>query len=214
MKITYSNESYERQFNDLIVAAYSECQKILIGIPIDIEFSFKNNCANEITGVGGSSISRKIINLAVIDNFQNLDLQTENLRGAIFHELFHIQQDFTVDKQPFNALESAIYEGCGLVFERSHAGVNAAYGSYESNTETELTKWFNEIKKIGIEYSYDKPTWQTWAFYHKEYNEKWIIYKVGSWLIDCLLVHNKLDILDLMDKSAGEIIEMLTDLKI
>lgn len=101
-----------------------------------------------------------------------------------------------------------MYEGSAIAFEREYAKNDAAYGDYSTHTDEQLQGWLNEIKSVGTRYFEDEETWQRWAFYHPEYDQKWIVYKVGSWLVDRILSTNNLDILDLKDKTAQEIVAL------
>lgn len=204
----FSDEPFESQFVPLVDGAYSGVQKILDNVPEKLNIKFTDNGGSDITGVGGFSLSHDQINLAILKNFKDRTAQRHNLRSTVFHESFHVQQGFTYSDSPFTALEAAIYEGSAIAFERDYANNSAAYGDYSTYTKEQLEGWLNEIRAIGTDYFENEETWHKWAFYHPEYNQKWIIYKVGSWVVDKILTDNHLDILDLKDKSASEIAEL------
>lgn len=207
--IQFSDEDFETQYVSVVEQAYSDAQNLLPDLPATINIRFTDNGADSKTGVGGFTVSDKQINIAVLKDFHDRDLQNKNLRGVFFHESFHVQQGFTFDKSPFTALESAIYEGCAVIFERQQTETLATYANYSDHTDEQLQSWLNEIHKVGNEYFEDTDVWHKWAFYHPEYDQKWIIYKVGTWLVDNILKENNLDILDLKDKSAAEITKLI-----
>lgn len=206
--IQFSDEAFESPFVPLVENAYSEATGLLDKLPEVVDIKFTDNGASEDTGVGGFAVSGNQINLATLKNFRDHAAQRKNLRATVLHESFHIQQGFTFDKSPFTALDSAVYEGCAVVFERKYADNAAKYADYSQNTNEELGRWLDEIRNVGAEYFEDTDTWHRWAFYHPDYNQKWIIYKVGTWLVDRLIKEDKIDVLDLKDKSAGEIMEL------
>lgn len=207
--IQFSDNDFEAEYVPVVEQAYSDVQKLLTDLPAAINIKFTNNGADSETGVGGFTVSGEQINIAILKDFPNRELQTKNLRGVIFHESLHIQQEFTFDKSPFTALEAAIYEGCAVVFEQQYTNTAASYADYSMHADEQLHTWLDEIRTIGNEYFESTDIWHKWAFYHPEYDEKWIIYKVGSWLVDNVLKENNLDILNLKDKSPDEIITLI-----
>jgi uncharacterized protein YjaZ len=207
--VEFSNEPYERQFISLIDESYMEMLGLLDRIPATLNIVFAEG-ASDMTGVGGFAAAGDQINLAVLEDFEDKALQKRNLQAVILHETFHIQQGFTFDKSPFSGLEALIYEGCAVACEKTHGGT-ASYADYQNNTKADLYKWLDELKQVGTEYFEDRETWQKWAYYHPDYDERWIIYKVGSFIIDELLKARQIDILDLKNKSADEIMAMLEE---
>lgn len=204
--INFSNETFESQFAPVVNAAYTHSLKLLDKLPETINIKFTDNGASDITGVGGFTESKTQINIAILEQFEDQEVQQSNLYATVMHEAFHVQQGFTHKDAPFTALDSAIYEGCAIAYEREYAKGSAIYSDYGSIPETTLRKWLEDIKLVGMEYFEDANTWHKWAFYHPEYDQKWIIYKVGAWLVDSILLANNVGILDLKDKMAGEIL--------
>lgn len=206
--IEFSDESFESQFVPLVEDAYAKALRLLDKLPDPLNVKFTYNGASEDTGVGGFSVSDKQINFAILKGFTDRTTQENNLRGVILHESFHVQQGFTYEKSPFTALEAATYEGAALIFEQQYAGISASYGDYGLCSDEELRGWLDEIRAVGTAYFDEPGVWEKWAFYHPEHDQKWIIYKVGSWLVNRILEENNLDVLDLKDRSANEIIEL------
>lgn len=206
--ISFSNKDFESQFVPIVNSAYNDAKKLLDNVPETINIKFTENGGSDVTGVGGFSFSPSQINLAILKNFDDRGIQKNNLRSTVFHESFHIQQGFTYTDSPFTAIDAAVYEGSAIAFERNYANNSAAYGNYAYYSEEQLQKWLDEIRTVGLDYFEKEETWHKWAFYHPEYDEKWIIYKVGSWFVDKILSTNQLDILDLKDKSANQILRL------
>jgi len=204
----YSDEKFESQFVPLIQDAYADVQNILEKVPKTLQIKFKEGFGSEITGVGGYASSKNQIELGVVSNFNDPGLQRKNLRSVIFHESFHINQGFTYENSPFTALDSMIYEGCAVKFERDYGDNDAIYCDYSMHSNAQLMQWLDEIKQVGTEYFEDLDTWHKWAFYHPEYKEKWIIYRVGSFVLDNILENSGHDIIDFKDKSANEIFKL------
>ncbi len=206
--IQYSDEKFESQFVPMLEDAYAEIRGLLENVPEKLLLKFADNGGSDITGVGGFAFSHEQVNLAVLKGFHDRELQRQNLRSAFFHESFHLQQGFTYADSPFTALDAAIYEGSAVKFERDYGKNEAIYGDYSPYSEEQLRQWLDEIGEVGTEYFENEETWRKWAFYHPEYDEKWIVYKVGSWVLDTVLTSNKMDIIELRDKSSREILEL------
>ena len=204
--IKYSDMSFEPQFTPLVNEAYEQAKALLGNLPEDVDIVFTDQGASELMGVGGFAESADQINLCIQKGFRNRELQWRNLYGTVMHESFHLQQGFTFDKAPFTALESSIYEGCAVVFEREYSESSVEYADYSRNTDEQLQGWADEIESVGTRYFEDTETWERWAFYHPEYDQQWIIYKVGSWMVDRVLRENQLQILDLQNSSAQQIL--------
>lgn len=205
----FTDEPFESSLIPIIDAAYDEARLVLDKTPETIEINFTESGASDITGVGGFANTHNQINIALIKDFQDKVLQEDNLRGTVLHESFHIHQGFTFDKSPFTALEAAMHEGCAVIFEQQYTTHPVVYADYSTHSDQELQKWLDEIKAVGTKYFEDYDTWQRWAFYHPEYEQKWIIYKVGAWLVGEILKKRHLTILDLKDMTATEIYKLI-----
>lgn len=169
---------------------------------------FTDTGASEDTGVGGFAQSSHQLNLSVLENYDDTVTQHKNLRGVVYHELLHIRQGFTYDNAPFTALEAAVYEGCAVTFEQQYADAPASYADYDQYSEEKIKGWLDEIRSVGVAYFQDKAVWEKWAFYHPEYEQKWLIYIVGSWLVQGILKKKNLDVLDLRDMSAKQVLAL------
>lgn len=206
--INFSNEAVKAKFIPVIEDAYIEAKKLLPDIPEVIKIKFTDNGASDDTGVGGFAESAEQINIALLETFDDTEVQSDDLRGTVMHELMHVKQGFTFDQAPFTAFDAAVYEGCAVTFAEVYAHNNVTYADYSDCTNEQLQGWLDEIKKVGTAYFKDTDTWHKWAFYHPEYKQKWIIYKVGAWLVNKVLSETGKDILDFQDMKASEIIEL------
>lgn len=204
----YTDRSFEPQYVPFIGEVYDEAATLLDRLPETANIRFSDEAPIDSIGVGGNAASCDSISIAINKDFRNRSEQLRNLRSTVLHEAFHLQQGFTRQQGPFTALESAAYEGCATVFEREYADNAVLYGAYEQHPEEELRQWLSEIRTVGTQYYYDKETWQRWAFYHPEKQQQWIVYKLGTWLVDRVLRENQLDILDLRDKTATEVLSL------
>jgi hypothetical protein len=210
--VSFSDKAFEADWVSVIDQAFSDTLKLLTHLPDTLDIAFTEEGAEQSTGVGGFSVSPHRINIALMKDFHDIALQKSNLRGVIFHELFHVNQGFTCAQSPFTALDAAVYEGCAVVFEREYGGGVAIYADYHQHTDEELSGWLEQLRNVGTQYFEDHDTWQKWAFYHPELDQKWIIYKVGAWLIERILAQHNLSILDLADKKPAEIMSLAAPL--
>ncbi|MBC7564952.1 hypothetical protein H7100_01830 [Candidatus Saccharibacteria bacterium] len=207
--IHYTNQETEKSFETIIEASYQEVRQYLKHIPekLDIYFGDKSIIIPE-TGVGGFAYSHGIMTLAIDEDFPDKKKQNAELRATVFHESFHISQHFTGEEGFQTALNSAIYEGCATVFERAYAGTRAIHGDYSAHSDEQLESWLIELKAVGSSYFEQKGVWEKWAFYNEDLDQRWIVYKTGTWLIDRILQKTGLDILDLQDKTAEQILAL------
>lgn len=205
LNIKYSDESFESSYTEIVENAHHDTSKLLKNLSSDLTIEFKDNGASDETGVGGFAVSPNQLNVAVYKDFSDSATQQRNLRAVVFHELFHINQGFTHEQSPFTALQAAVYEGCAVTFEREYGGGEAIYADFSEHSDEELADWHHQLEQVGLKYFEDTDTWLRWAQYHTELNQKWIIYKVGTWLVERILVENNLNILDLQNKMPEEI---------
>jgi len=208
--ISFSDETFEKDWVPLLERAFSDAKKLLTRLPASFNIAFAAEGAEDSTGVGGFSVSPTRINIALTKDFHDRELQERNLRGVLFHELLHVNQGFTFEQSPFTALDAAIYEGCAVIFEQKYGDGVAIYADYHSHSDVELSGWLEQLRKVGTKYFEDYDTWQRWAFYHPELDQKWIIYKVGAWVIEDILARNALTVLDLANKTSTEIMHLAT----
>lgn len=205
--INYSSQEFEKPFEDIINKSYDEVRELLPKLPKKIQIYFTNSGIVKELGVGGYAYSNKVISIALDPSFKDKETQKSELRSMIFHESLHIYQNYTGTGISYTPLEGAVYEGMATVFEKVYAGKLQPYGNYSSNSGTQLQDWSNQLGNFNEEEFNSDDNYDKWKFYHPELKERWIVYKVGTWMIDKILENNNLDILDLKDKTAREIID-------
>ena len=205
--IHYEEKSTEEPFVPMIEKSYEEVRGYLTHIPdpVKIYFDDEDRVIPEL-GVGGFALSRDTITLSVQKDFEDKVAQAKNLHGTIFHESFHLAQHYTGADGYHPAVNAAIYEGCAEVFEREYTESNSIVGDYSAHSQQELEAWLEALKEVGSSYFEEEGVWEKWAFYNEELKQRWIVYKTGTWLVDRVLKETGLDILDLQDKSAEEIL--------
>lgn len=206
--INYQNELVERSFEKKISQYYDEARKLLPTIPETIKIYFSDYGILEDTGIGGYAYAHDIITVSINPDFEDKDKQEAAIRPTIFHESFHLCQNYTGEGPNYTALEGAVYEGMATVFEGMYADTFEPYGDYDQATTDKLKKWIEELQKFGPEYYDDEKIYSAWKFYHPELKEQWIAYKVGTWITDQVLKNNKLTILDLSTKTAEDILKL------
>lgn len=206
--INYTNKNVQEALVPTISRAYDETKTLVHDLPETLRLYFMDEGIVPESGIGGSAYDHETMNISFDAEFAHKELQLSELRATIFHEAFHIKQKFTFQSFPNSALEAAIYEGCATVFEREYGQGIAPYGKYDDNTDETLNGWLSSVKAIGHTYFEDDAIWHKWAFYNPDTKERWIIYKLGTWLVDQTLQKHKLTILELQDKTAVEIIAL------
>ena len=162
------------------------------------------------TGTGGYAYSPTVLSLAIDNDFKDKEKQLSALVGTIYHESYHLTQGHTGNetKAPAtSALDSAIYEGCATVFERTYAGVEPLWGDYSMHSEEELRQWCEALSRITPdEWLGDEgEVWQRWSFYDAEDGQRWKAYKVGTWVVERCLRETGKDIRDLRLMAASDI---------
>lgn len=202
----FSDKDFESAYMPIIDSAYNDSVELLASLPHDLTIKFTDHGAEEQSGVGGFAESPHQLNVAVAKNFSDSATQLRNLRAVVFHELFHINQGFTLEQSPFTALDAAIYEGCAVKFEREYGNGGAAYADFSQHSEEELSSWYHQLEAVGVKYFEDNETWHKWAFYNPDLKQKWIVYKVGTWTVGRILNQNNLNVLELQDKTPSEIL--------
>lgn len=207
----FENEDVEKLFLEEINRSYTELKTVLSGLPKKLKIVFEGRDNYNETGIDGYAVSADTIGIGIRPDIEDRTIQFAMLRALVFHEGYHIRQDFHYDGPPVAALEAAIYEGCATVFERDYADSEPQWGNYGKEDEATLQRWYEAMKTITAEQYFEESgeTWKKWAFYDPETHESWRVYKVGTWLVDGLLKTKGLDIIDLRDKTASEILEFI-----
>ena len=204
--IHYQNKATEKPLEASISEYYDEVRGILSSLPKTVKIYFGDYGIIPESGVGGYAYSDDIITISIDPDFQDKKKQLKDIRPTIFHEAFHIYQNYTGESGPFSAIENAIYEGMATVFEREYCGVWQPYGDYRETSEASLKQWLQDLQQLSLEDFQN--AYSEWKFYHPKLKERWIVYKVGTWIIDHVLEKHNLKILGLSDKTATEVLKL------
>jgi uncharacterized protein YjaZ len=199
---------------ELIDAAYREVRELIPELPENLKIYFDNWYLITETGEGGFAYSPDILTMAFASNFTNTKLQAAHVRSTVFHESYHLAHGHTYEQStlPYrHALDSAIYEGCASVFEREYTQPDLLPGDYSACSESQLQEWRDALANISNDdyKNGDTGLWVKWALYDKEANERWRVYKVGTWLVDRALQNSGGDILDFRKLTAEQILNLL-----
>jgi uncharacterized protein YjaZ len=204
--IHYQNEPAEKPLEANISESYDAVQELLPKLPSAVKIYFGDSGIIPESGLGGFAYSHDIITVSVDPDFKDKTKQAKDIRPTIFHEAFHQYQNFTGESGPFSAVENAIYEGMATVFEREYCGTWQLYGDYRESSEDNLEQWLESLQQLSLEDFQN--TYSDWKFYHSQLKERWIVYKVGTWVVDQVLKKHRLTILDLSDKTAGDVLKL------
>ncbi|HTB48810.1 MAG TPA: DUF2268 domain-containing putative Zn-dependent protease [Verrucomicrobiae bacterium] len=204
--IHYQNEATEKPLEASISKYYDEVRELLPGLPKTVKIYFGDYGIIPESGVGGYAYSDDIITISIDPDFQDKKKQLNDIRPTIFHEAFHQYQSYTGESGPFSAIENAIYEGMATVFEREYCHIWQPYGDYRETAEDNLKKWLKDLQQLSPEDFQN--TYSEWKFYHPKLKERWIVYKVGTWITDQVLEKQKLSIIDLSAKTAADVLKL------
>lgn len=180
-----------------------EARELLPMLSTDLHVVFDNGYLIHETGAGGFAHSRDSIALAFDPSYPDKEVQMENLKGSYFHEAYHTVQGFVGDDdRKISAIHNAIYEGAATVFERERAGSSPPWADY-SVFEDPL-KVVSEVAELPMDYD-----WEQWKFYHPEKNERWILYRLGVYIVErALALSPELKIEDLAQREPADILEI------
>lgn len=194
------DKNTEKEALECISRSLAEVRLILDTVPSDISIYFDNFCLMKEFGVGGFAYSNDIITIAFDVLYEDKNKQLEYLRQTVFHEAYHLAHGYHAQKPVFLPIEEAIYEGAATAFERDYVDSPVPYGLYDKKN---IALWLSEIKSLKKDYDRQK-----WKFYNKERDERWMLYKVGTYVVDEAVSKSGKTIVDLNKCSAKEILEM------
>ncbi len=204
--IHYQNEAAEKPFEPSIAQYYDEVRESLPELPEAVQIYFGDWGIIPETGVSGYAYSKDIITISLDPDFADKQKQRGDVRPTIFHEAFHQFQGYTGESGPFTAIENAIYEGMATVFEREYCGLWQPYGDYREASDDTLTQWLEALQALSLEEF--QRDYKKWKFNHPALKERWIVYKVGTWIVDQVLEKQNLSILQLSPKTAVEVLNL------
>ncbi len=184
-----------------------EVRQLLPQLPEDLRVSINNKVLIKSTGTGGYPVAEDEIAVAFDPDFDgDKEQQQVNFRGSVFHEAYHVAQGFVGEDSRFKGspfIENAILEGAATKFEMIRAGTKPGWSEYP---EDEIDEWFNEV--LGMEYTPDGETWGRIKFYDPETKRRWVLYRVGCYVIDNALTNSDLEIEDLVNMEPKEILKL------
>ena len=195
----------------IVERSYTEVRQLLPELPINIDIWLINENPVPETGVSGFAYSPSIVTIDFDSSFTDKRLQQSALRATIFHEAYHLVQGHTSEESSAmyaSALDSALYEGAATIFERKYADTTEPYGDYSTTDEALLHTWQEQLSKITPEafLANDGTLWRQWAFYDSYDDQRWKLYKTGTWLVDQFLAKTGKDILDIVNTPAKDLI--------
>lgn len=209
MEIIYNStkisDELKERFNELLPAWYIEVQELLPLLPDRFTVEFNDMWIIDTTGTGGYATAIDHIELSFNPGFEgNLEDRLHNLKGSYFHECYHAVQGFVgdVDTSTLPAIDNAILEGAATRFESIRLNTSPRWGQYPERKIIE--QWFRDV--INLPLGYDQTKWQ---FYDEETGNRWILYRVGVFIIDEVLTNNTdLSIEDLVSRKPSEILKL------
>lgn len=204
--IHYQNKATEETLAGIISDYYDEVRKLLPELPELIQIYFSDYGIIPESGVGGYAYAHDIITISIDPDFTDKKKQLADIRPTVFHEAFHVFQNYTGESGPFSAIQNTIYEGMATIFEREYCDVWQPYGDYRETSEEKIKRWINDLQELSIEEF--ENNYSDWKFYHPKLKERWIVYKTGTWMADQVLQKHKLNILDLSTKKADEVLDL------
>lgn len=200
------DETLQQVLQGSIKQWHSEVASLLPTLPAKINIEFDNDYLVPDSGTGGAAWSLDSLKLAYDPSFDasQEELLTE-LKATYYHEGYHLARGFSFETTPADlpALTMAIEEGAATRFETVHTGSNPGYAHYEDKAT--MLAWLEEVKGLPDGFDYD---WRRWKFFDPETGRKWILYKVGVFIVDEALKNDTdLTIESMATLSAKQILE-------
>lgn len=146
------------------------------------QVKFDNSFVIPDTGTGGFAAANNVLMLAFDKDFQDRQIQLKNLRASYFHESYHIAQGWVGD-MIFKPLEEAVLEGAATVFERDRAGSSPGWADYFERSK--MIELYQAVSHLDIHYDRAR-----WKHYDDATGEKWLLYRLGTFIIDEVLKNN------------------------
>ena len=196
------------------LAKHTDAVRVLLPeLPSHINIWLTDHYVIPETGCGGFAYAPDIITIGYDQTFADKSLQSQSLKGTVFHESYHLVQGHTaIDAKAHysSLLDSAVYEGCATVFEREHANSNPLWGEYTQHSSEQLAQWRDGMAAIPYNGDHDTITdiSDSWAFFDNTDNQRWKLYKTGVWIVDKALQNTGKTILDLRSLSAQQILDL------
>lgn len=208
--LSFENEAVEGLFLPAIKGSYDELRVLLPHLPATMNIEFGTNYDYGDDGVTGSALSPTSMKIGIRIDQEDRTAQFARIGAVVKHEGYHIGQGF-YNADPCSALEAAVYEGCATIFERDYLGTNPQWADYSMHDDKTMRQWLDQIKTVTAEQYFEPSgeTWRRWAFYDKETDASWRIYKTGTWLVEAVMRKTGLNALELNRLSAHDITNYL-----
>lgn len=147
----------------------------------------------------GYAYSEDWIHLNVIKKFNENDL-----KSAVYHEMYHIADDFTFfAKKKLSLLDVLFSEGLAVAFEMEQ--VPKRIPVYAKYTDALIKKWLPEVKREKLNKNYSHDEW-FWGKGKKPYQ---LGYRTGTYLVAQIKKHNpKLTADKLINSSTIELLNL------
>jgi hypothetical protein len=197
----------ETRLRTLTSMWHKELLSILPGLSDDVTVEFDNNYLVPEFATGGATWSPSLMKLAYDPNFPAPESEKiAELKATYFHEVYHVFRGYSFETTPEDqsAIGIAIEEGLATKFEMLHAGSKPGYAKLE---DCEIMRaWLDEVQALPNGFDHD---WQKYKFFDAENGRKWVLYKVGVFIVDEAIKNNPTQTLEsLNDLSAEQILEL------
>lgn len=201
------NEPLKQVLRESIAGWHAEVTSLLPKLPVHITINFDNEYVTPGFGTGGASWDARTLKLALDPKFDaSQEGLLAELKAIYFHESYHLARGFSFMTTPDDlpAIKMAIEEGAATKFEVMHADSLPGYATYEARGT--MLRWLEEVKGLPDGFEYD---WQRWKFFDPATGRRWILYKVGMFIVDEALKHKpELTIEDMSDLTSDEILQL------
>jgi uncharacterized protein YjaZ len=197
-------QSLQTELRTSIQQWHAEVKKLLPNLPSQIDIEFDDEYLVPGFGTGGAASGLNAMKLAYNPEFdasQN-ELIAE-LKATYYHEAYHLTRGFSFETTPHDlpAIKNAIEEGLATKFEVVYTDSKPGYAQYEDRKT--MLAWLEEVRNLPDGFDYD---WQRWKFFDPETGRKWILYRVGVFIVDeALKNESKLTIKSISTLSVDDI---------
>lgn len=191
--------SLEIELRKLTNSWHQELQTLLPGLPDDVVIEFDNNYLVPDFATGGATWSPSLVKLAYDPQFNAPEAEKiAELRATYFHESYHVFRGYSFGTTPADqsSIAIAIEEGLATKFESLFAGSDPGYAKLEDRDT--MLSWVKEVRALPNGFDYD---WQKYKFFDAETGRKWILYRVGVFIVD-----------EAIKNSPGQSLEALNSL--
>lgn len=124
---------------------------------------------------------------------------SSKVRSTFFHEANHASRYSSFDYYSATLIDHAVMEGLATVFERDYAGSKPLWSIYDPKI---IHDWFVELVSVV-----DRAQDSKYFFDHPD-GRRWIVYKVGTYIVDQAIAKSRRSCIDLSVLSAGEVLSL------